>query len=444
MKGKFIKFAGLIAAIIIALSLFACETVYDPSKDESVVNLINTAYFSKADFDRSRLTTVDVKSGESSYKYLISITSSCAVSLYEYTADVELLSVGGNVIGNETVSETAEIEAGEKFEFCFYVAESVYTDTRGVRVVFNGKSHENTKGKDGDRAHTVIFVYNNGQLDSESVAEGTPVFKPSDPVKKNYIFDGWYDSSFGGSEYDFSKPITKDLTLYARYKIDEASLVSKISTDAIKGVVKVYNRRYNQSSSAAYPSYSEGLGFCFHVSNNNYYILTNCHVAYKGSAFNNQSFTIEDYQGRTYEGYLYKNPKKSDKAISADYDLACLYFRASSANVKALPFEKVKPKTGEDVVSLSAPRAESNNITYGSVGGYEKVALNDTQNASINVRFDAISHTAFKKQGSSGAPLLNLDLKVIGVNYAASDDGKTGYAIPAEKMYEFLVKYVYN
>ena len=72
----------------------------------------------------------------------------------------------------------------------------------------------------------------------------------------------------------------------------------------------------------------------------------------KISGYDNQKYTIEDYQGHTYQGYLYHNPYSFVDAIAAKYDLACLWFKPSSTNVKKLPLATENPKQNDDIVLL--------------------------------------------------------------------------------------------
>ena len=294
--------------------------------------------------------------------------------------------------------------------------------------------------------YQVTFVSNNGTPNrSVLIEKWKTVATPADPEKANYLFQGWYTESSLINRYDFSQPVTKNLVLYAKYEIDAITLTNTISTDIIKGIVKIYNKSYNtflgfETSSTT----GQGSGFCFKIQNGCYYILTNCHVAKKDPSYDKQKFTIEDYQGKTYEGYLYKNPNKAASAIAASYDLACLYFKPSSTNVKELTFASINPHTGDDLISIGAPKGQSNSITYGKIAGYGKITLSDTDTSSSNVTFDVIGHNAYGNNGSSGGPILNADLKVIGVNYAGNSSNNFVCAIPVEKVYEFLSQYVYN
>ena len=293
---------------------------------------------------------------------------------------------------------------------------------------------------------TVTFVYNNGAADSQvRVKKGKTISTPTSPTKTNYLFCGWYTNSSLTNSYDFSQPVTRNLTLYAKYEIDAKYLTNKISTETIKGVVKIYNKSYNTFLGfETSTSTTQGSGFCFHIQDGYYYVLTNCHVAKKDSSYDKQKFTIEDYQGNTYTAYLYKNPNKSKSAIDPSYDLACLYFKPSSTNVIKLPIDSIDPNLGEDIISIGAPQGQSNSITYGKVTKYAPVTLSNTPASLSNVTFNVLWHNAYANNGSSGGPLLNANLKVIGVHYAGNQSTNNEYAIPVVKVNEFLKKYVWN
>ncbi|MCQ2742800.1 MAG: InlB B-repeat-containing protein, partial [Bacilli bacterium] len=50
------------------------------------------------------------------------------------------------------------------------------------------------------------------------VYEGFTLTAPEEPTKENFAFYGWYDKSdYSGGKFDFSSPITSDMTLYARW-----------------------------------------------------------------------------------------------------------------------------------------------------------------------------------------------------------------------------------
>lgn len=68
--------------------------------------------------------------------------------------------------------------------------------------------------------HTVYF-------DCGSQAKGFSVVvqyektvkKPTDPEAEGYQFDGWYTQKNGGIQFDFSRPIKEDVTVYAHWSV---------------------------------------------------------------------------------------------------------------------------------------------------------------------------------------------------------------------------------
>jgi len=62
---------------------------------------------------------------------------------------------------------------------------------------------------------TVTFDSDGGSaVTAQTVESGKTATKPADPTKEGYAFMGW---TYKGSPYDFSKPITENITLHARW-----------------------------------------------------------------------------------------------------------------------------------------------------------------------------------------------------------------------------------
>jgi uncharacterized repeat protein (TIGR02543 family) len=53
---------------------------------------------------------------------------------------------------------------------------------------------------------------------SETVDSGDTATRPEDPTLIGYIFDDWYDDADLTTAYDFSTPVTDDITLHAKWK----------------------------------------------------------------------------------------------------------------------------------------------------------------------------------------------------------------------------------
>ncbi|MBR4578924.1 MAG: InlB B-repeat-containing protein, partial [Oscillospiraceae bacterium] len=73
---------------------------------------------------------------------------------------------------------------------------------------------------------TVSFDTNGGSANPESQTDehGFYATKPADPTRDNYTFQGWYTAADEtGSPYDWNKPVTEDITLYAHWTQDVIS-----------------------------------------------------------------------------------------------------------------------------------------------------------------------------------------------------------------------------
>lgn len=62
--------------------------------------------------------------------------------------------------------------------------------------------------------HTVTFLVDDEAVSTAEVVDGKLVAEPAAPKKDGYTFDGWF---LGEKKYDFSAPVTEDLTLVAKF-----------------------------------------------------------------------------------------------------------------------------------------------------------------------------------------------------------------------------------
>ena len=293
--------------------------------------------------------------------------------------------------------------------------------------------------------YTVTFDFNNGEEDKKiTVNAGNTVQTPNDPQKENYIFLGWYTDESFTKKYDFSKIVNYNLHLYARYEIDAESIVNEITTSTVHALVKIYNKSYSNSFMGQVSSIQQGSGVCFHTQGGYYYVLTNCHVAY--SSADQQTITVEDFRGEKHEATIYRKNASASPAIAAEYDLAILTFLYDGDELSVIPFADQSARAGDEVISLGSPGNQSHAITYGEMLGLRLANLAESDPKESNVTFEIIYHTAAVTNGSSGGPLINGDLALVGVNYAGihgenNDSFGHGCAVPIEKVREFLALY---
>ena len=70
----------------------------------------------------------------------------------------------------------------------------------------------------------VTFDTNGGSsVGLQAVKTGDKVTKPADPTKSGYTFSGWYTDEACTTAYDFSSPVTEDMTLYAKWESTETT-----------------------------------------------------------------------------------------------------------------------------------------------------------------------------------------------------------------------------
>jgi hypothetical protein len=85
-----------------------------------------------------------------------------------------------------------------------------------AKLTFNGSG---SGGGASTVKHTVTFNTNGGSPATwtEEVNDGQAVTQPSNPTKTSASFTGWKLGSATGAAYDFSTPVTEDITLFAKY-----------------------------------------------------------------------------------------------------------------------------------------------------------------------------------------------------------------------------------
>ncbi|MDD6994581.1 MAG: leucine-rich repeat protein [Candidatus Borkfalkiaceae bacterium] len=97
------------------------------------------------------------------------------------------------------------------------VLEAKYNDAT-ITLTYQNKTYKFYKNVE----YTVKFEMNGGEAkEDEKVLNGKKLAKPANPVKeeqgKEYVFVGWYKDAAFNEKYSFDQPVTKNITLYARF-----------------------------------------------------------------------------------------------------------------------------------------------------------------------------------------------------------------------------------
>ena len=86
-------------------------------------------------------------------------------------------------------------------------------------------------------AHPIIPVHfeMNGHgkaVPTQAVREGMPVKEPTEPTEANWCFTGWFTDEACTALYDFSAPVTAELTLFAKWEA-RANCLSYCNDDTV-------------------------------------------------------------------------------------------------------------------------------------------------------------------------------------------------------------------
>lgn len=210
---------------------------------------------------------------------------------------------------------------------------------------------------------------------------------------------------------------------------------SSENEEVLKANVIIYNNNYNSFLGIKYKEHNTyGSGFIYNSDDDYYYVLTNNHVVSYDYSYDNNEIVVEDYFGNKYEAFVeYKD---------INYDLAVVRFE-KKVDLKELIISDNEINIMDSIKTMGNPDSNRNVISEGTVSCFSSIDFN---NDKSKVNFEVIVHNASIKGGSSGGALLNSRDEVIGVTFAGvfNKDGDfiTGYAIPVNKINEFLSKYI--
>jgi uncharacterized repeat protein (TIGR02543 family) len=91
--------------------------------------------------------------------------------------------------------------------------------------------------------HTVAFDRNGHGTapDAQEVVHGEKAKRPKDPTADGYTFGGWYTDKDCKNAYNFSTPVTGDITLYAKWtaKSSSKSSTSPKTGDPLGGALAI-------------------------------------------------------------------------------------------------------------------------------------------------------------------------------------------------------------
>ena len=101
--------------------------------------------------------------------------------------------------------------------------------------------------EDAFTVNQIMFISEGDIIDTVDVFDNNRLIIPSDPVKENATFLGWYTDSTLLNKYDFNKPVTENIKLYAKWKYGY-QIVEDIDYKLIKKVDNNIKIKLNNNS----------------------------------------------------------------------------------------------------------------------------------------------------------------------------------------------------
>jgi putative serine protease PepD len=175
-----------------------------------------------------------------------------------------------------------------------------------------------------------------------------------------------------------------------------------------------------------------GSGVIFYEYGAYYYALTNNHVVYTTTTY--QDLTLEDAYEEKYEFDIV--------AKDSQYDLSIIRFRKSN-ELTVLNLAKYGLEKNELVFAMGEPNGLSNTVSMGYSLGSKVFTPDEATIAMSNVTFSVYMSSAPIDSGSSGGALIDSNLNLVGINFASAIDQETNqfkysYTIPENRVREFI------
>ncbi len=172
----------------------------------------------------------------------------------EYTVNFD--SDGGTIVESQIVTFNEKVTKPSNPTKEGYTFDNWYLDEKVFDFNTKVTSNLELKAKYKLNEYTITFDTDGGTaIDSEKVTHNEKVSRPNDPEKTGYTFDNWY---LNDEVFDFDTNITSNLTIKAKYTINEYT----VNFDADGGTpVESQTVKYNEK--VIKPSDPEKEGYTF-------------------------------------------------------------------------------------------------------------------------------------------------------------------------------------
>ena len=201
------------------------------SSSTSVATITKAGKITAKKKGSATITATDTKGKKYTCKVKVEAPAISATSLTLGVGDTATLKLNGNtqkVTWSSSNTDVATVTSKGKV-----TAQSGGTATIKAKVGHKTYSCAVTVNQTYQRSYTVTFDSNGGSsVTEQAIYEGNCAYEPETPVREGYVFDGWYTDSELTQPYDFSTPVTADLTLYAKWVELSVDISLTVNTEA--------------------------------------------------------------------------------------------------------------------------------------------------------------------------------------------------------------------
>lgn len=288
--------------------------------------------------------------------------------------------------------------------------------------------------------HTVMFETNGGSaIETVTIEDQQTIDPPTAPTKNSgdamisYVFDGWYSSSDFSTVYDFSTKVTKDLTLYAKWR---EIVVYTITFNPNEGTVSPTNGITNaEGKLATLPTPTRG-GYIF---NGWYDAQTGGSRVTADTVFTENSTVYARWTktgGSNTPGSVYSGSSSSSDSDDTRYKVTTGETQHGTVSVSSTSTSSgtkvtitVKPDTGYAVDTVTVTGANGRNVAVTKVNDTTYTYIQPGMDVKTDVTFKA-AQAAPASTAEVFAPYSDLDASgwyADGVRYALENGIMSGY-----------------
>ncbi len=411
------KYLLLSCVLLLLLCLLGCNFFGD--------TVITSGYFEFASIEKS----------EGIENTVLSVTSSCPVSIYKYEASLVFVNeYDQEFYETEAITKEVEIPANQEFQINFSASNDLITTATRFKLRIQGLSREKLSSLK-DTEYQVTFKHGANVIEVQAIKFGQSPTLPKMGYVGNEYFHSWCkDKSLLTQIEPDTQKIYRDTTYYAKYEPDLDMVDTHVHYEGLPAVVTVKTFQTGWGGSGYAQISTQGSGVIVKIEDNTAYVLTNAHVVYTEGLVTHE-LEITDCFNRTYEAK--KSYLNEEWAVRTDYDLALLEFTLIDDKLNAVSMAKGNPQKDSLVVAVGTPEGMRNSVSYGECVVYQRAT------GEVDLDFDVLWHDADITHGSSGGALFNSSVELVGINYAGTgkENGNYGIAIPITKVKEFISLY---